>query len=93
MFGRRDDVRRLAAGPGAERDDRRMLEQEERVADRSGAPLLDQLFLQLDRRVVVEAPEATDRQVASGLSRLIQYRLPGAAPGGQGARSENIGHI
>src|SRR5688572_26856213 len=40
-----DDVRALAAGLDAERDDRRMFEQQQRVANRAAAALLDELLL------------------------------------------------
>jgi hypothetical protein len=57
---RRDDIRVAAASLRAERDDRRMLEQQQRVANPPGAPILDQLPLQLERRGIIDSPEPPD---------------------------------
>jgi hypothetical protein len=57
---RRDDVRAAAASFGAEGDDWRMLEQQQRVANPSGAPIFDQLALHLERRGVLDSPQPPD---------------------------------
>src|SRR4051794_10431775 len=62
---RRDDVRRAAPRAHAERDDRWMFEQEQRVADLSASSILDQSALQFQRFVVIDAAETANRQPRS----------------------------
>ena len=66
----------LAAGLDAERDHRRVLEQQQRVADPAGAPVFNELFLNLERLVVLDAAEATHRRADLGSPFEGSKRLP-----------------
>ena len=55
--GGRYDIGLLAACLHAQRDDGRMLEQKERVADATGAAVFDELLLQMEAGVVVDPAE------------------------------------
>jgi hypothetical protein len=63
-LGRRDDVRVLAAGLDAKRDDWWMLEKQQRVANRTAAPFFDKPCLQLQARAVLDEPQTPNVEAA-----------------------------
>ena len=72
---RRQDVRAAAVAADAEREDGRMLDEQQQVADAAGAPLLDQRALQRQRLGVRHEAEATDVERAHHARSTIPYRL------------------
>ena len=56
----REHVRAIVAGPDSERDDRRVLEQEELIGNPVGLPFLDELLLEFQRLGVSDDPEPTN---------------------------------
>ena len=56
----REHVRAIVAGPDSERDDRRVLEQEQLIGNPVGLPILDELLLEFQRLGVSDDPEPTN---------------------------------
>jgi hypothetical protein len=55
--------------PGAEGDDVRVLEQEEKIRHPACTPFLNERTLNLDRAFVRDSPEVTDLQVSHAFRR------------------------
>src|SRR5690606_28496100 len=72
----RDDVRARLTRTNAERDDGRVLQQQQRVASRSRATRLDEFALQLEPVGVVDAPQAANLDRAGRV-------MPGPVGGGR----------
>jgi hypothetical protein len=53
-------VRAIVAGPDAERDDRRVLEQKELIGNPVGLPFLDELLLEFQRLGVSDDSKPTN---------------------------------
>ena len=60
QIGRRQNVRTAAITPHAERQDMRMLNEQQRVINRAAYPILDECALQGERIAVGHASEAPD---------------------------------
>ena len=56
----REHVRAIVTGPDSERDDRRVLEQEELIGNPVGLPFLDELLLEFQRLGVSDDPKPTN---------------------------------
>jgi hypothetical protein len=60
VVGRGENVRAAAVAAHAERDDVRMLDEQQQIADAPLAPLLDERPLQRERLAVRQETEASD---------------------------------